>query len=371
MRYFLYIIIFLWATGTCARADQEIRVNIIDDARSLSVKLNGPFELIDCSTGKVRHRGEDLRSTATIFNGSIGIAGKYYDLPCMIIRTENDAAVSINGRVFRGDIKLVRTEWGHLRVINQIGLEDYVKGILYHEVSHYWPDEALKAQAIVCRTYAIYRIQERKTKDFDVTSDIYSQVYGGKTSERFRTSKAVDDTRGRVLMYRNKAFPAFFHATCGGHTEDAALVWDVDLPPLKGVVCPYCKDSPHFNWHEVMPLADLKQKLAENKYSVGQITDIKANGRDPSGRVIDVVLIGDKKILTIPVKDFRTSIGPNIIRSTNFTVTIADTDAVFEGIGWGHGVGLCQWGAYFMAKEGKTCSEILTFYYPGTDVKTF
>jgi stage II sporulation protein D len=255
-------------------------------------------------------------------------------------------------------------------VINQINLEDYLKGILYQESSHYWPQEALKAQAAVCRSYAVYQIEENKLKDYDVTSDIYSQVYGGKTSERYRTNRAVDDTRSQVITYKDKIIPAYFHATCAGHTEDAGLLWNIEILPLKGVVCGFCKASPHFNWHNVLSLSEIEEKLTAAGYKIKGIEGITILGRNESGRILDLEIASAQKNIKISAKDFRNLIGPNLIRSTNFRVSIAQGDAVFEGLGWGHGVGLCQWGAYFMAKQGYTYKEILRYYYPQTDVKT-
>jgi stage II sporulation protein D len=230
--------------------------------------------------------------------------------------------------------------------------------------------EALKAQAIVCRTYALNACIENKSKDYDATSDIYSQVYGGRTSERFRTNNAVQETRGLVLTYKDKVFSAYYHATCGGHTEDASLLWDIDIVPLKGVPCGFCKDSPHFNWHYVLSIKELEEKLKEAGIKALKINDVIVLGRDKSGRVTDLKVACGAKDIIISAKDLRSAIGPNIIRSTNFTLRIEKQDVVFEGFGWGHGVGLCQWGAYFMAKAGHNYKKILEYYYPQTNVKT-
>jgi stage II sporulation protein D len=242
---------------------------------------------------------------------------------------------------------------------------------LYHEASHYWPDEVLKAQAIICRTYALYQTQENKSKDYDVTSDIYSQVYGGRTSERYRLNRAVQQTTGLVLTYKGNLFPAFYHACCGGHTEDATVVWNLDLPPLKGLVCPFCKDSPHFNWHNILALDEISAKLRKALLGSGaKIKDIQIVGRNNSGRVAAIKLIYAANSAEILAKDFRNIIGPNLIKSTNFSVSVEDGQAIFEGLGWGHGVGFCQWGGYFMAKNGSSYEQILKYYYPGVDVST-
>jgi stage II sporulation protein D len=114
---------------------------------------------------------------------------------------------------------------------------------------------------------------------------------------------------------------------------------------------------------------EIRQRLVDSGKHLGVIKEIKILNRDNSNRIIDLEIISTKGSLVIPAKDFRSIIGPNTIRSTNFEVSVVGTDAIFEGLGWGHGVGLCQWGAYFMAKQGYTADKILKYYYPGSDVK--
>jgi stage II sporulation protein D len=347
----------------------EVRVAIVQDTGSLSIRISGAYEIVNPADQKVLSRGRNLKVTAAVSRNAILLGTEVFNQRSVAIRA-GDSLILIDGRKFAGSIQLVRKDNGRLLVINRIGLEDYVKGILYHEVSHYWPMEVLKAQAIVCRTYAVYQIQESKRRDYDVTSDTYSQVYGGRTSERYRTTKAVEQTRGQVLAYRDKILPAYFHAVCGGHTEDASMLWNTELPPLKGLACPYCKEAPHYQWHAVLSLSEIEDKLQAAGYpAYAHIKDIQMLDRDASGRLANLKIITDTKEATLPAKDFRNAIGPNVIRSANFTVRLADRDAVFEGFGWGHGVGMCQWGAYFMAKQGSTYKQILLFYYPKTDVK--
>jgi stage II sporulation protein D len=354
--------------GNAEEPSQAIRVAIIQDAATLSLKVKGAHEITDLSGNKVLYHGYNLKTTVTAYKGGILLGKMQSDIPKILIKARESGEILIDGRRFRGDILLVKNSNSHLTVVNSIGLEDYIKGILYHEASHYWPMEALKAQAIVCRSYAIYQMAQKKNKDFDVTSDIYSQVYGGRTSERYRTNSAVVDTAGGVITFQGKVIPAYFHATCGGHTEDSSMLWNINLAPLKGVACGFCKESPHFNWHYVFSLDELAEKLNSAGYKIKDIKDIVILGKDNSGRITDLNFISSKKELKISAKDFRMSAGPNIIRSTNFSVKVVENDAVFEGIGWGHGVGLCQWGAYFMAKQGSSAEEILKYYYPGTQI---
>ncbi len=359
----------LGAADSYPESGHYVRVAILQDVSSLSLKINGICEVVDEASGALLYRGKNLKTTVTVYKDGILIAGKIFRASRLLIKSERLNPIIIDGRSFNGDINLIKKDNNALLVVNKFDLEDYVKGILYHEASHYWPPDALRAQAVVSRTYAIYQAQENKLKDYDLTSDIYSQVYGGRTSERFRTNEAVDDTRGEVLAYNNKIIPAYFHATCGGHTEDASLLWNVDIAPLKGVICHFCKDSPHFRWHNTMPITGIEKKLSAAGYNIKNIRAIEILGKDRSGRITDLNIVSSGKDIKIPAKDFRNIIGPNFIRSTNFKLNLAGGDAVFEGLGWGHGVGLCQWGAYFMAKQGYNYKDILKYYYPKTDVK--
>lgn len=356
--------------GNCSEGRTSyIRVAIIQNVKTLNIVVKGFYEISDPQAGRVIFRGKNLRTTVAGYKNGISLGRISFNLSRILFKADDAEAIVINGRRFKGSMKLVKDESSQLSVINYIEIEDYVKGILYNEASHYWPMEVLRAQAVISRSFALFKMEENSLRDYDVTSDIYSQVYGGRASERQRTNLAVDQTKGLALIYKGKLFPTYFHATCGGHTEDAASLWQTDLPPLKGVTCSFCQDSPHYNWHLVISLKEIADKLAGSGYNTGGLKDIKIAGINNSGRVIDLILIGDNKDTRIPAKDFRNILGPNVIRSTNFDLSVVKQDAVFEGTGWGHGVGLCQWGAYFMAKQGYSFGQILKYYYPGTDVK--
>jgi stage II sporulation protein D len=361
----------LSAIACFAQPAKYIRVAVVQNTDSLNLKALGDYEIIDSPKQKILSRGSNLKTTVTTYKNKILLGNLTTDTAKIFIKVNERGVILINGRKFSGNVELIKKSNDKLLALNYIDLENYIKGILYHEASHYWPMEALKAQAIASRTYAVYQIQQNRSKDYDVTSDIYSQVYGGLTSERFRTNEAVSQTEGQILVYQGKAFPAYFHATCGGHTEDASALWNIDIPLLKGVACNFCKDSPHSSWHYVLTLDEIEEKLADAGKRCGNIKDIVALGKDKSGRVTDLNVSCAKKDLKISAKDFRQLIGPNIIRSANFKVNVVDRDAVFEGLGWGHGVGLCQWGAYFMAKDGHGAEEILKYYYPGVNVETY
>jgi len=280
-----------------------------------------------------------------------------------------DGSTYVNGRRFRGAVDVIKKDNGKVMVINRIGLDDYLYGVLYHEVSHRWPMEVLKVQAIAARTFAVYQVRQSKSQPYDLRSDVYSQMYGGRTSEKWSTTRAVNLTKGKILKYKGEVLPAYYHATCAGHTEDASNLWKVDMEPLKGVACDFCKGSPHYRWSKKIKLVELENRLKDNGYKISDISSITVLSRNASGRVdkLEIKGAGDEAVV-LSGKDFRQMIGPNDIRSAKFEVSLRAAALVVDGLGWGHGVGMCQWGAYGMARQGKKAEEILKYYYPGAEI---
>jgi len=343
-----------------------VRVAIMRDSRELDLAIHGSYRLRDMSSGKIISKGTYLvESKVRLLNRGIFIGLNVYPSKRLTIEPSRDASIIIDERPFRGDVTFIRTPDNRITVVNNINVEDYIKGVLYHEVSHHWPMEALKAQAVAARTYALYSINPAG-KSYDVTNDIYSQVYGGRNSERYRTDLAVDHTSGQVLVYNNQIIPAYFHATCGGMTEDARELWNVpDIPPLRGVPCGFCKDSPHMHWKKNFRLRDIQDALNLHGYKVGGIKDISIIDRDRSERIEHLKITQKNgKELIIKGKDFRDLMGPNVIMSNNYEITLQGYDVDIIGKGWGHGVGMCQWGALGMAKQQFNYRQILAYYYP-------
>ncbi|MFC1594513.1 SpoIID/LytB domain-containing protein [Candidatus Omnitrophota bacterium] len=365
-----FAIISLHAPYVTAAEDRFIRVAILKDVSECSLVIKGEFTIYALYTGDELQRARRLPKTiVTPLSNGIKFGSEVFPLVGIKIIPEKDASIYVNKRRYRGEIDIIRQKSIKLLVINRLNVENYIKGVLYHEVDHKWPLEAIKAQAVATRTYAYYQMDFMKRQDYDVTSDIYSQVYGGKTSEKLRPTIAVRRTRHEVLTYNGKIFPAFFHATCAGHTEDASSLWDIDLPTLKGVRCDFCKKSPHCNWKRNLQLKDIQDKLLKHGLDIWLIKDIKIVRRNPSGRIIDLRITDRKgKSITMSGKDFRQIVGPNIIRSNDYEVIMKGYYVDFLGHGWGHGVGLCQWGANFMSRKGMSYRQILRFYYPQAEI---
>ena len=367
---FLFVVAALGAEPNADNGPM-IRIAIVRDIDRVLIKTGSAYEISDPLTREVLEKGMRFPAT-TVTKGEKGLKLGKRELPVSRIRfySRRDVSVYPDSKEYRyrGYVDVILTPKGQLLLVNQLEIEDYIRGVLYHEVSNRWPMESLKAQAVAARSYAMYQVKMNLGKEFDLTNDVYSQVYGGRSGERYRTNLAVDQTKGVVLLYQGKVLPAYFHATCGGHTEDGKELWPrQDLAPLKGVRCIYCRESPHYFWKQNLTHKDIQDRLNAHGYKIGAVDDVAITQRDVTDRIQTLLITDhDGKQITISGKDFREAIGPNVIRSNNYYVVMQEEDCDFFGKGWGHGVGMCQWGAQGMASLGFTYDKILKFYYPGT-----
>lgn len=358
---------------TAQQPSTTVRVAVLKDTHSLTLKIQGPYGIFDLRTNQKLSEGLSLAACEIVaVSDGIQFSQTLLRVSQLKIIPQKDASIFVNDRRFRGEIDLVKDEAGKLIAVNIVDLELYIKGVLSHEISDRWPLEAIKAQAVAARTYALYIKENRKNADYDLTNDIFSQVYGGQQSEKHRTNVATDQTRGLILIYSKKILPAYYHATCAGHTEDVSELWKQDVVPLQGQACEFCKDSPHYFWKKNMRLKDIQDKLNENGHSLGLIKEIQVLERNKSDRIKSLKIVTrDGKEIIISGKDFRNVIGPNLIRSNNYVIEMKGYYVDFLGKGWGHGIGLCQWGANFMAAQGYKFDQILKYYYPGVEIVNY
>ncbi len=279
-----------------------------------------------------------------------------------------DDKFTLNGVQYRGDLIVIRGKDMTLLFINYVNIEDYLRGVLPVEVSPHWSPEALKAQAVVSRTYAVFSEVSSLYADYSMKKTVASQLYGGMRAENDVTDKAINDTKGEVLTYKETIFPGYFHANCGGHTTRPDTVWYVKPHPvLRGVASPYCKDTKHYSWSLGISSEGIEEALISRGFAVGSVYDIRAKEKDDSGRITSFEIITSKGTVDIKGNDFRLALGPEKLRSTKIETIIRDRNSfIFEGFGWGHGVGFCQWGAKVMADEGYTYNEILKHYFPSS-----
>lgn len=352
------------------RSGYFVRVAIIPEARSVLLNVPGEYRLRTADAAQVLHEGRGLHGVeVTARPRGLQIGGLTVPGNGLHVEAERDGIITVNGQRVRGKVNILRLDDARLRVINRVDLEDYVAAVLVSEIPADWPLEALKAQAIASRTYAVHQAAERARLDFDLAADVSSQVYGGRSAERRRTNQAVDLTRGLILTHQGQIFPAFFHACCGGHTEAARELWQIELPPLAGRSCPFDGDTPHVTWTRAIPLSAVAAQLRTAGVDVGTLQHVVASGWTTSGRVRNIHVAGTRGATTVPAKTFRAALGSDLIKSTLMTLAVRDGTLHVKGRGWGHGVGLCQWGALGMARSGYSSTDILHYYYPGARIQ--
>ncbi len=274
------------------------------------------------------------------------------------------AKTIIDGSTYSGEIEIWKGSEGYF-LINVVQLEDYVKGVVASEVGIDWPEEALKAQAVLARTYAVAHIIRNRTKNFyDVTSSVFHQVYR-EDEEKEEVKKAVNDTKGQILTYQGEPVMAFYHACSVGQTEDPQEVFGRQYPYLKPVKVP-STPSPYTFWEKKISFNTLKSVL-----SMGKISDVKILNYTSTGRVKEIEFSDGKNKKLIKATELRRLLHWTALPSTMIkSIRVEEDGVVFEGSGYGHGVGMCQWCAFQMAQEGKNYKEILQYFYPGTEIIT-
>jgi len=292
--------------------------------------------------------------------------------PEAFVEAQGDGQIEVNGRTFKGSLRITHDGKGLLTAINLLPLEDYVMGVLAGEIPRDWPLEALKAQAIAARTFAVLNMQSASAKGqpYDLENTALFQMYQGSGLVNEKIQKAVWETRGRILTYHSIPIQAFYHSNCGGKTSGAKEVWSQSIPYLRPVNCPYGNNGAHFRWRAEIPIQELVRKLRAAGCTLGDIVQLTPIELDESNRILKLsIMDADGGIRTLKGSTFRMAVGPDIIRSTLFSAEVLQNKVVFSGKGWGHGVGLCQEGACGMALKGFGAFDILRYYYPGVLVE--
>ncbi len=309
-------------------------------------------------------------------------------------RLAGNGVVSGAGLRVRGAIVVHRGVSG-LQVVNEVGLEDYVAGSVGREIYPGWHPETLKAQAVVTRTYALYRRDRAREQadraSFDLGSGTGSQMYGGIAAETASIRTAVAETRGEYLTHAQspgqEPILAVYHSASGGRTATAEEVWGHPVPYLLSVEVADEQDSPDTYWRASISRTKLGRALAQAGIGIGALQDVRVVERSPSGRALRIELRGEVDGHTIShvmeARALREALGESVIRSTMFEIrSEPDADAdqggsggesrngdlVFVGSGHGHGVGMSQWGAEAMAQRGESYREILAAFYPGASI---
>lgn len=287
-----------------------------------------------------------------------------------------------DGNRYPGTLRIVVRDDGGLDVVNAVEVERYVACVVANEVWPTFETEAYRAQAIAARTFVLHEMLRRNQAEFDVTATQGSQVYRGVRTDEpgRRAAEAAGYTRGLVLTYRSQSedrlFCTYYSAACGGMSQSAAIFGrENDIKPLSGGVrCDYCKIAPGktYRWGPVRLRKEQVRSRLLAKYpelrSLGEIQKVSVVERTPSGRPVRLRITGSGgESHDMLAERFRLAMGGSEIKSTDFKIRVTGREIIFEnGRGFGHGLGLCQWGMQGQALQGKRAGEILQYYYPSS-----
>lgn len=285
----------------------------------------------------------------------------------LVIQPEPSGFIQVNHTPYRGYIAILKRTG--LTVVNYVLVEDYLYGVVPKEMPPSWNAEALRAQSVAARTFALKNRKSHSAEGFDLCSTSHCQVYEGMPAETRTTTEAVDSTRGEVLFYKGAIMDALFHADSGGMTESSEYVWGSSVPYLRAVTEVQMQTQP---WNRTVSMSEFAQKLEKNGRAIGTVKEVRlspltvgkgSSDRSPSGRVRSAEFVGTKGRITLSGNGLRSIFS---LPSTLFSIRIGKTDINFSGYGSGHGLGLSQWGAQALADKGKSYKDILFHYY--TDV---
>lgn len=277
-----------------------------------------------------------------------------------------DLGLELHGKRYAGDLKFV-AEGGKVRAINELSMDEYLRGVVPAEVPPTWSPEALKTIAVAARTYALFQMEKNAGRSFDVTDSIDTQMYGGLSVTDPRSDQAVRDTAGQILIYDGAPILATYHAASGGYTEDASRVWSKDVPYLRAQPDP-AGDANSTPWRVSMSIRDFERMLKASGYKVAKVSSMDVLQRTPSGRAATVRVRHSRGFLDMGADRLKAMFGGYKVKSTLFEISQTKTAFVITGRGFGHGVGLSQMGTAALAKDGMAYEQILYAYYPGTQL---
>jgi len=366
-----------------------IRVLLFGNLIECTIASVSGFEVEDLGSGTLAEFRND-ESFDIRLSGEMLIIGEHRFGGEILIRPHEPHVFKINDKQYRGHLQLSIKEIGQtFEAINHVPLESYLFGVVGAEMQSYWEPEALKAQAVASRTYCLF-IKDRfgKNRSWDLTQSESSQVYRGLEAETLTIRTAVSETAGEILVAQatdsseEVILSTYYSSSCGGHTEASENVFGGDSSPsLRGVQCSHCAGvarRSNYYWKPVtMTMQQISGKLMQRYSSLEKleaISNFKVTKLGYKSRVVQVKLIGkNEETDTIRGEDFRLCLDPTgrKIKSAIFTVEKKGTRVTFQnGLGFGHGVGLCQCGTQGMARKGKTYKTILSYYFPESKLVT-
>ncbi len=339
----------------------ELRIGLTSGVKSVTLKFSAPCVMIDAATGK------QLKKIPAEKN--FVVDATKVSVSAAEIRPEKillqDLFTTIDGKKYFGGVRLNKVN-GSLVVINLVPLEEYLRGVVPKEMSSSFPLEALKAQTVAARSFAMKNRHRHEANGFDLCATNHCQLYDGTSTDEM-SDRAIYDTRGEVLMFDGKVADANFHTDSGGMTESVGEVWGTAAPYLIAVKEVIKLGEP---WVVKLPAQNFSVQL-----NIGNVRSVKLSkltigkssvDRTSSGRVKFAQIVGTSKTVTLTGNELRQKFS---LPSTLFDMTISGDEVVFTGYGHGHGVGMAQLGAKSYAQDGWSYEKILAHYYRGTELK--
>ena len=343
---------------------RDVKVLISEDKNNVTLTASAAFKVKNLETNKLYKVKKGGTFTINNSKGNITCGNLQSKKGFILTLAESGANFTLNKNKYNGALQILPTRNG-VNIIEILDFENYLLGVLPYEMSYTWPLEALKAQAVAARTYTLKSIEDKKLGgNFDLYSDIRSQMYKGSFTVYDRVKQAVQATKGQVLTYKGNKFYTYYHANCGGHTDPVPWLKET-IKPLSGNTCGYCKHAKTYTWKATLN-KDTVQKFLEKNNIKGTFKKIKIAKKFPSGRAKTLTVITNKTKKEISCNDFRIGVGSTVMKSCFLT---AINGLKLEGRGFGHGAGMCQEGAKGMALDGKNYTDILKQYYPGAEIK--
>jgi len=347
----------------------EVQVLLDRDLDDVRVAVDGEFAVEDGdgrALGSGRRLAEGrIRSVAGAFDFN-GVAVPGHEV---FLRSRDGDPFRYGGRAYPGTLRVRRGQDERLEVDNIVGIEDYVAGVLFAEMPPNFPVEALKAQAVAARTYARFRLDHGEPLLRATDAD---QVYGGADGRYEQARRIVAETRGTILETGGQPLCAYFMSTCGGATIDGAAIFPgATRDGLVAVPCNWCRASPKYRWTRTLALSDLERRLGVSANSIERI----ASRNDELGHSLAFEVSGRSGARTFSAPDFRRLWNVNATSDTEKlpsfwfqSMVINRRMLTVNGAGYGHGVGLCQWGAAGLAASGRDWRDILHYYYRGAEL---
>lgn len=373
-------------------APPEVRVGLAGaiDVPAVALRVDGPVRIFDPAGVEVLWEGPELKTSEASAAPAPGPGLRFeptarreptarlaFALDELLVRPARSGSLWVGKRAYRGTLRLlVRGPKRTLTAVNETDLERYLEGVVASEMGRDGPREALKAQAVAARSYALHVVRagfNRQERGFDLFDDDRSQAYRGVRGETGGSVDAVRGTYGEVCLYGGRILKSFYQHTCGGRTEPARIVFqEQPVPPLEGRACAYCDRSKYFRWRAEISKLDLAAKIVGSR-KFGPVPAVRIVERTPGGLALKVGVTSPMKgnrELVMSAAEFRRAVDPAQFKSLAFDVSEAGDRFVVEGRGWGHLVGLCQEGAKAFAERvaGATYRRILEYYYPGATV---